>query len=519
MEEMNKQENVVPQGQPERTFYQYYPYYPYHQPPVAPPRRMELYPAGKREMVFLVLAVICGLMIANFVIFGGFQLGFAVASILCVCFSAGYLVCSGLRPTAYSAVVMILGIVITAGFARSDDGDVKFVLLHFLILSGSLSLCLMAGQQRFAVGGIGSLLDGPRCLFGMGFGNIGHAVGGVGRSLKRGGPAVKKGGAVAVGLLVAVPLLCVLIPLLMSADAAFDGLIHQLPQISLGEILVTAIFGVGIALVIFSRGTALVHRKKEEVEHQIFDAGLNHLTVDTVLGVAGLVYVVYLLSQLAYFVGGFSGILPESFTMAEYARRGFFEMAALCGVDLLVIALAVGLVGKKDGKTPLSTRLLCLFIGLVTLFFVATASAKMMMYIDAYGLTRLRVLTEVVMVFLGAATAIVCLWLFLPKLRYMQWVLILALVLGAVVIWADVDTVVASYNVSAYQSGKLSTIDMDHLSCLGDGAIPFVAELTDDPDPMVAERAAWILEGREDVDADLRGWNYAQWYADQVTEE
>ena len=100
------------------------------------------------------------------------------------------------------------------------------------------------------------------------------------------------------------------------------------------------------------------------------------MTVNTVLIAVSVVYVVYLISQLAYFSGGFSGILPEGYTFAEYARRGFFEMAWICAINLLIMCLAVGLCSKKADRTPIVSRLLCLFIGLVTLFLVVAASAK-----------------------------------------------------------------------------------------------------------------------------------------------
>jgi hypothetical protein len=161
------------------------------------------------------------------------------------------------------------------------------------------------------------------------------------------------------------------------------------------------------------------------------------------------------------------------------------------------------------------TRLLCLFIGLVTVFFVATASAKMGMYIGAYGLTRLRVLTEVIMVFLGIATALVCLWLFVPKLPYMKAILLIALTMGAGTLWADVDTVVAAYNVRAYQSGALDSVDVHYLWTLGDGAVPYIAELTKAEDPAVAQRAVEILERYHKNDGDFRAWNYAGWQAEK----
>lgn len=482
----------------------------WQEPPVVLP-----FETGKRELVFAVLAVVFGLLLVNCTLYYGFSLGFAVSMIGCVLCSAGYLIRSGHRLTGYSGTLLGMSILIAAGFARSDDGFVKFIMLCFLAVSVDLGLCLLAGQARRDAGGIGSLLDAPRSLFVMGVGQMSPAFRGMGKTLKDGGPAVRKGGAVLLGLLLAVPVLMVVIPLLMSADAAFDGLVGLLPELDLAETWGTVLFGVCAACVIYTRGVALKHKPKEDrpVKER---KGISHLTVDTVLGMICLVYLVYLVSQLAYFVGGFAGILPEGFTLAEYARRGFFEMAWLCVIDLTVIAVAVGLVRKKDGKTPLSTKLFCLGIGAVTVFFVATASAKMLLYIDAYGLTRLRVLTEVIMVFLGLSTVIVTIWLFQPRLQYMKAILVLGLVMGALVFWVDVDMVVAGYNVSAYQSGRLERIDMDHLEQLGDGAMPYVAKLTRDADNMVAFRAKAILQEHDDGCGDLREWNFASWYAGEL---
>ena len=120
-----------------------------------------------------------------------------------------------------------------------------------------------------------------------------------------------------------------------------------------------------------------------------------------------------------------------------------------------------------------------------------------------------RVLTQVIIFFLGITTIFVCIWLFVPKLPYMKAVLIAALVMGAVVAWADVDTVVARYNVNAYRSGQLESVDIWYLNELGDGAVPYIALLKEDSDPNVAASARSILTHTNFEEAeDFRGWNY-----------
>lgn len=134
----------------------------------------------------------------------------------------------------------------------------------------------------------------------------------------------------------------------------------------------------------------------------------------------------------------------------------------------------------------------------------------MLLYISGYGLTRKRVLTEVFMLWLGVTTILVSVWLFKPRFPYMKGAVICALILGCVTFWADVDTQVARYNVRAYQSGQLETIDMGHMGRLGDGALPYIKELTQDSDPKVASSAMDILENSYCSISDFRSWTYTE---------
>lgn len=204
--------------------------------------------------------------------------------------------------------------------------------------------------------------------------------------------------------------------------------------------------------------------------------------------------------------------------MAQYARRGFFEMAWLSAINLCLMTLGVALSDQKDGRAPLSVRLLCLFIGIVTLFLTVAASAKMFLYIESYGLTRLRVLTEVIMVFIGLTVIFVAVWLFRPKFAYMKAVLLSGLIIGACVAWTDVDTVVAAYNVHAYQSGQLETVDMSHLCSLGDGAVPYIQELAEDHTPYAQKAINELRSRSSDANHDLRAMNIASSIANQILE-
>ena len=468
------------------------------------------YTTGGKELCFGLGIFITALALCNFIIFGGFNLGFAIAASLCILCCTGYLLWKGRKLTFYPCAILSLCLIIAASFGRSDDGFVKFVMLCFLGGGTCLGLCLLAGQQRRNSGSPASLWDVFFVIFRLGFGELSPAFRGLTAAFRRSGPAGQKSTAILIGLVIAVPLLCVMIPLLMFADAAFEGLMDLLPEFSVAELFVTVLFGTLLGCLLYTMGTALIHYEDSTHREKKPGKGLACLTINTVLIAVCLVYAVYLLSQLAYFVGGFSGILPKGYTLAAYARRGFFEIAWLCAINLGIIGLCLTLSRPKD-QAPKSTRLLCLFIALVTLFLVATASAKMFLYIDSYGLTRLRVLTQVVLLFLGLTTGLVAVRLFVPKLPYMKTVVLAGLLLGALVSWVDVDSFVAKYNVDAYLAGDLETVDVSHLSVLGDGAVPHIYRLAQEaPDKAIAHQAdATLARSWTQAPEDFRSWNYA----------
>ena len=480
----------------------------------APPKP-EHFPAGRKELCFALCALVLALLSVNAFFYGGMNLVFTLGCMAGVAAVTVFLIKSQKRPTAYSVSLLVLSLVILAGFARSDDSFVKLVLIGFVFVAVNLAITVFAGKNPDNGGSIRSVGYTLGAVFGSSLGGISQSMGGLFDSLRQGkGRNVL---AVLGGLLIAVPVLLVLVPLLIKADAAFDGLMQLLPEFKFSELFVTVLFGGATAILVISFNMSMLYDRQKPAQTGAF-RGINPVTVCTVLIMVCGVYVLYLVSQLAYLSGGLAGILPEDFTLAEYARRGFFEMAMLCMVNLAVMVGTVALIRKEKG-VPGLCRWLCVFIGLITLFFVVSAAAKMGLYIQGYGLTRLRILTLVITAFLGLCALVLTLWLFVPKLPYMKIILLSALVIGAVVLWVDVDTVVASYNVNAYLDGRLAHVDVKYLLTLSDGAVPYINLLRQAQDQQVAQRAMLELLGRSCTRyKDIRGWNYASYVASKIIE-
>ncbi len=448
-------------------------------------------PTGRGELKFGLGAVLAGLFLGFAVGRGGWNLGWALGQTAALALTWCYLRRLGHKGDGYSNGLLALCLVITAGFGWSADGAVKAVMVPFLLVGINLALCRMAGKQRHSTGSARSLADALGTFNDFGFRRMGMALRGVGVYLRSRNSWAQNSGAVLVGIGIAAPLLLVVVPLLMSADAAFAGLVELIPPLDF-QLVTDGMLGTVTALFLYSRGVNLGRGEPEDRKAQP-SAGIHAWTVNTALGAVCAVYLVYLFSQLAYFVGGFAGILPAGYTAAEYARRGFFEMTWLCAINLGLMAFGMGRVSRSD-RAPAATRVLCLFLALVSEFLVAASVAKMLLYIGSFGLTRLRVLTMVAMVFLGVTTAAAAVWIFRPRLQYMKIAMLLGLSLGAGLLWLDVDTQVANYNVDAYLSGRLSQVDVDYLGELGPGAADALLRLDEADEGRYDRQIRWALQ-------------------------
>ena len=199
-------------------------------------------------------------------------------------------------------------------------------------------------------------------------------------------------------------------------------------------------------------------------------------------------------------------------------------MTLICIINLGLVFGINLLSPKQAGRAPLSIRLFSLFLCVFSLLLAATSASKILLYVGSFGMTRLRIYTLVFIVFLAVVLLAVLVRLFRKNVPYMKIALVAAAVLFLGSAFADVDRVIAAYNVGSYQSGRLASMDMDTLEELrSDAVVPYLLELTEDASPEVRQRARVILSNRavallhisvegesvrvSDDCGDWRGWN------------
>lgn len=474
---------------------------------------------NKRDTVFAAATALLSVLFVDFSLFGLFNAGFTVSYIIFCLLTVLYLKGSGVKLSLFPMFCGLASICGSFIFSLYNDPLTNTVGFALIAVLYGTALSYAAGAadnngQNAVLYALKSIIYIPFKFLAEPF----YSYGGYFRGLNKKSPK-----QVFLGLALALPVLFAAAPLLISSDAAFESVVTSLFS-SLGMSVLELIMGIMLAVFLFSMFFA--HRKKLFKDPiQMIPAnngrGLEPAAAVTMLTVICVFYAFYLLSQLTYFFSAFSGIFPKgyTFTAAGYARRGFFELCAVAAINLLVVFLIVKFTKYGENKQlPLAVKLLSVSLCVFSVVFTATALSKMILYIDLYAFTRLRLLTSAFMVGMTLVFAMVIIYIFKNKFSVVKAVVVLLSVLFIAVGLTDIDKTVARYNVSAYQKGKISELDVKHLGSLSDSAVPYVIELLDCKDEEMRTEAAKVLYRRALTMFKIRNGVITEETSDKLTE-
>ncbi len=245
---------------------------------------------------------------------------------------------------------------------------------------------------------------------------------------------------------------------------------------------------VGIVIAMYLFGTYAYHsgEKQEEylaqklaVKQQSYQK-LPLLTVAAAILPLMAVYSFYFLSQWQYYVAALGGSLPDGVDIyAEYARSGFFQLCIVSVINLVTL-YAVWLFLKREKKShDIFLKVTALIFSAMTLVLIATAMAKMLLYIHMYGLTMKRALASWMMLLLGVIFVLIILKQFFGKLKLAATCSIAVAAMTVLLSFSNLNGLIADYNVNAYLDGRLESVDVQTLAELGEPAVPALVKLAE----------------------------------------
>ena len=284
-----------------------------------------------------------------------------------------------------------------------------------------------------------------------------------------------------LGLLIGTPFIMIVIFLLSSADATFKNIFDHLFNfdINVPENIGTLIWSLPMATYLY----ALIYGSSIEDNSKSFNIDKFNKTMDnaafiprlslyTVNAVICCFYILFIGIQAIYFIDILGGSLPADFTYSEYARRGFFELLAVALINIVFIAVAKIFSVKNENNKYL--RIHIILNSILTLALISVDFAKMYLYISTYGLTTLRIIPSVFMIFLCFVFAFIIMGEFKKSFPVTKLSFYAGNILFVLLCLANIDAVVAGYNLNAYMNGNLPYYDIYDLRESDMAAMPVI---------------------------------------------
>ncbi|TRV80193.1 DUF4173 domain-containing protein [Streptomyces sp. 130] len=411
--------------------------------------------------------------------------------------SAGAYVCAraaGRKLRPWTAVWGIGGLALLAVPALRDAGWPTFLAMVSALALGSLALHGSRSWLGVFLGSLGvftSVLEGLR----WGARGVRERMSG-----SRG-----RFGVVFRSVAVAVVLVIVFGALFASADAAFADLLGSLtPDVSVGDGPWRIFLGLlGLVGALAAAYTAAAPVRWDGLPVRPGKAR-GRLEWALPLIVLNLLFAAFLTIQLTVLLGGYDKVMAETdLSYSEYARQGFWQLLWATVLTLGVIALALRWAPRGGTRDRTLVRCVLGTLCLLTLVVVASALRRMDLYVDAYGLTRLRISVAAVELWLGVILVLImAAGVFGPRLLPRA---VAASAAAGVLAFGLIspDGLIAEQNVQRYRNDH--AIDIEYLKGLSADAVPALDTL---PEPL---RSCALQDIRRELQNSDEPWYATSW--------
>ncbi|WP_238441881.1 DUF4153 domain-containing protein [Streptomyces pratensis] len=304
---------------------------------------------------------------------------------------------------------------------------------------------------------------------------------------------------------VAAVLLVVFGALFASADAAFAELLGSLtPDASIGDSPWRAfLFALGLLGALAAAHSAAAPVRWDGITVRP-GKPRNRVEWALPLIVLNLLFAAFVALQLVVLLGGYDKVLEETgLKPAEYARQGFWQLLWATVLTLVVVALALRWAPRGGPGDRALVRSVLGALCVLTLVVVASALRRMDLYVDAFGLTRLRISVAAVELWLGVVLVLI-LAAGLFGARLLPRAIAVSAAAGVLVFGlVSPDGLIAEQNVQRYHSDK--SIDIDYLKGLSADAVPALNGL---PEPL---RSCALERFRRDLALSDAPWYASSW--------
>ncbi len=286
-------------------------------------------------------------------------------------------------------------------------------------------------------------------------------------------PVIKR---IGVAVAIAIPCAIVLIIVLSNADMVFSlktkRFVMQLSTIISTNTIIKGVLGIAAGLFLFGvlcNAHSDVTKQSDEVKQHQGDLIIINILLATIL----VVYTIFVVIQFKYLFAG--STLPKGLTYTQYARKGFFELLALTGVNIATILTVTRLTKSHSGKWLTFCKILCHYLCGVTIILLVSSFYRMFLYTNDDGLTRLRFFVMGFLIFEAIGLMITFIYIAKPKFNIVLVYTVIALTYYTLLNIVPADNIIAKNQIDKYTKGERE--DVEYIFTLSADAVPAMAQL------------------------------------------
>jgi len=287
-------------------------------------------------------------------------------------------------------------------------------------------------------------------------------------------PVVKR---VVLALAISLPCALVLLFVLSRADMVFSLKTESFFTNAHNRINIHTVFlyisGIVAGLFLFSVLYCSHTDDKEPAEEKPPRVNGDLIIINIFLAIVLFIYSLFVIIQFKYLFAG--SALPEGLTYTEYARKGFFELLALTGVNIATILAVIKLTKLHTGKWFIFAKVLCHYLCAVTVILLISSFYRMWLYTNDDGLTRLRFFVMGFLVFEAIGLLVTFRYIAKPNINITLIYICLAMTYYMLLNIIPTDRIIAENQIKKYLCGERENIY--YVYTLSADAAPALTEL------------------------------------------
>ena len=186
-------------------------------------------------------------------------------------------------------------------------------------------------------------------------------------------------------------------------------------------------------------------------------------TIRMMITVLNLVYLVFCFTQIKVL------FTEQNIKYSEFARKGFFQLMIVSLINIVMILKANNKNLRETEKQEKYKKTMCIVMVIFTLVIIISAFARMTLYQQNYGYTRLRVLVDLTLITEIILLIPTVIYILENKINLIKTYFVIIITMYCIVNFVNIDKFIVKNNINRYK--ETGNIDLNYLIEMNDSDI------------------------------------------------